>query len=582
MHDRIPQREDGIRRSRFSRWTAKAVTIADEAEDSRFMPTADLVMAEASHNRRYRSQVLSTILLVVAMVATLTTASVPSIAAQSAGQVPATSGALDAREFNIDGCGFRNNNEIGACTLPAGQFYPSAPNVNSIVSGGVCSPFGAVNNSSISSSGTPNDCLYENGVAYPADATTSPNGLLGDIFSGTDAFGHPDLPTGNYNFTNPTPTSSSVTCTTNAFVAQDAGGSNVPCGNQSTSAEAADWAIIEGWVVLPPTPTGLITLRVSNVGADATPRENYVAMMVSPDDNPANLQFVGESQTQFRVEAQVDLTTRTTTVGSATDALTCDSPIQYVRLYYFDNYVGGSASVTWSLDGGTSFSSIPTENLSNTNPRCSPEATPDQSLNNPIGTQVQVDVLANDPGAVPLDPTTVMIIDPATGLPVTSLVVPGEGEWVVDPVTGAITFIPEPGFTGNPTPVDYVVSDFDGTVAEPVSVTVTYLPEAQDDESLGNPPGPVTLDILGNDSDNLDPNSVALIDPATGLALAPGAPLVVPGEGTWTFDPATGEMTFTPEPGFTGNPTPVDYEVSDLDGNTVEATVTIGTVVFCV
>ena len=90
------------------------------------------------------------------------------------------------------------------------------------------------------------------------------------------------------------------------------------------------------------------------------------------------------------------------------------------------------------------------------------------------GTAVTIDVLANDE-ALNIDPTTVMIIDPATGLPVTSLVVPGEGTWDVDPVTGQITFTPEPGFQGDPTPVDYIATDVLGASIAPQSVTITYL-----------------------------------------------------------------------------------------------------------
>ena len=89
------------------------------------------------------------------------------------------------------------------------------------------------------------------------------------------------------------------------------------------------------------------------------------------------------------------------------------------------------------------------------------------------GTAVTIDVLANDQ-APNIDPTTVMIIDPATGLAVTSLVVPGEGTWDVDPVTGALTFTPEDGFTGDPTPVDYQVTNVLG-VTVTATATITYL-----------------------------------------------------------------------------------------------------------
>ena len=39
---------------------------------------------------------------------------------------------------------------------------------------------------------------------------------------------------------------------------------------------------------------------------------------------------------------------------------------------------------------------------------------------------------------------------------------------------GKVTFTPETGFTGNPKPVQYVVSDADKTKVEPATITVTY------------------------------------------------------------------------------------------------------------
>ena len=102
-----------------------------------------------------------------------------------------------------------------------------------------------------------------------------------------------------------------------------------------------------------------------------------------------------------------------------------------------------------------------------------------------------------------------MIIDPATGLPVASLVVPGEGTWDVDPVTGAITFTPEPGFLGDPTPIGYSVDDVSGNTVES-TVAITYLdPEPiPSDENLNNVAGTaVTVDVLANDGD-VDPTTV--------------------------------------------------------------------------
>ena len=198
-----------------------------------------------------------------------------------------------------------------------------------------------------------------------------------------------------------------------------------------------------------------------------------------------------------------------------------------------------------------------------------PSATDDESLDNPVGSPVTIDVLANDGD---IDPTTVAIddpnYDPATG----TLVVPGEGTWDVDPATGAITFVPEPGFTGDPTPISYTASDDEGNEVG-ADVVVTYTDEVPPDENLDNLPGTaVMVDILANDG-NVDPSTVILIDPETGLPVT--GDLVVPGEGTWSVDPATGALTFTPEPGFVGDATPVAYQVENEFGETVGASAVV-------
>jgi len=69
---------------------------------------------------------------------------------------------------------------------------------------------------------------------------------------------------------------------------------------------------------------------------------------------------------------------------------------------------------------------------------------------------------------------TVMLIDPVTGEPVKTLTVPGEGEWVVDPVTGDVTFTPEPGFTADPTPVQYTVMDTTGLLSNLSTLAIDY------------------------------------------------------------------------------------------------------------
>ena len=188
------------------------------------------------------------------------------------------------------------------------------------------------------------------------------------------------------------------------------------------------------------------------------------------------------------------------------------------------------------------------------------------------GTPVTVAVDANDGNGEPLDLASVNIIG-STGAG-QSLVVPGEGTWSVNTTTGDITFTPEAGFTGSPTPITYMVNDVAGNTSSAATVTLTDMapPVAVDDVDVFNGTT-VTVAVDANDGNGepLDPASVNI----TGSAGA-GQPLVVPGEGIWSVNTATGDITFTPEVGFTGPPTPITYTVNDVAGNTSgAATVTL-------
>ncbi|WP_370627636.1 Ig-like domain-containing protein [Algoriphagus sp. NBT04N3] len=204
-----------------------------------------------------------------------------------------------------------------------------------------------------------------------------------------------------------------------------------------------------------------------------------------------------------------------------------------------------------------------------------PVASNDSSTGNTTGEAVTVDVLANDVTGDAVDPTTVQIVGTANaGDP---LVVAGEGEWTINLVTGAITFTPAEGFTGDPTPIQYTVQDGEGNTSNAATVTVEYdqfAPVANDDQKLSQPAGAVTLNVTDNDTDannDLDVSTVDL-DPSTaGIQTS----YVVAGQGEWTVD-ALGNVTFTPESGFTLDPTPISYTVNDATGLTSnEATITI-------
>ncbi len=106
-------------------------------------------------------------------------------------------------------------------------------------------------------------------------------------------------------------------------------------------------------------------------------------------------------------------------------------------------------------------------------------------------------------------------------------------------------------------------------------------PLAASDDATSMPQNvTVTLDLLGNDVagddgtgvvGTLDETSVVFTSPD---ATDGGRTLVVAGEGTWTVN-ADGTVTFDPETAFTGEATPVAYEVTDSFGNTTEARIRV-------
>lgn len=192
------------------------------------------------------------------------------------------------------------------------------------------------------------------------------------------------------------------------------------------------------------------------------------------------------------------------------------------------------------------------------------------------GQSVTLDVLANDtPGDAALNPATVQIA--GTSSPGASLTVPGEGIWSVNTSNGEITFTPEAGFIGNPTPIQYFVKDINGFASNLATVTVTYPtgPTAVDDFETTDVDVAVDIDVLNNDiagSTAIDATTVSFIS-----GTEPNASTV----GVFTVNASTGEVTFTPANGYAGIAT-IDYQVCDAnnlcDIATVEVTIVAGTV----
>ncbi len=199
---------------------------------------------------------------------------------------------------------------------------------------------------------------------------------------------------------------------------------------------------------------------------------------------------------------------------------------------------------------------------------------------------VTLDVVADDQnGTFPLDPSTVELnpasVQGAMGTDtdgdgdIDQVVVPGEGTWSVDPVTGAVTFTPNTGYIGDPTPIEYTVTDTQGN-GTTATIAINYPPVANPDANNSLPLGETAvLDPLSNDQQTslaLDPTTVSLVVPAgaTNIVTDADGDIVgfdVPGEGTWSVDTTTGKVTFVPDAALAGDPTPVLYTVKETGGD---------------
>ena len=174
------------------------------------------------------------------------------------------------------------------------------------------------------------------------------------------------------------------------------------------------------------------------------------------------------------------------------------------------------------------------------------------------------------------------LVDPATGLitEATSVTVAGEGTYTIKPSTGEVSFVPEPSFTGTANGVTVSLSapvgrNKDGVVqpeyiksAEakytPTVTPITVTPTDKVSADVQNVPQTQTPTFdLSNDK-TAEITSKKLVDPATGQP-TDETTVTVAGEGSYTIDPTTGAVTFTPEKDFVGT----------AKGVTVQATATI-------
>ena len=175
-----------------------------------------------------------------------------------------------------------------------------------------------------------------------------------------------------------------------------------------------------------------------------------------------------------------------------------------------------------------------------------------------------------------------------------TLTVPDQGVYTADATSGKITFDPAPTFVGKASPVTYGVRDTvrrtDGRVVHNLAtatagVSVSAVtPVAKDNWANTTVGHAVQVPVLGNDRPGAA--SAPLVPSSVRLKLGPGLPksstlssdgrtLTVTGRGVYAAR-SDGVVVVTPAPGFSGVVPTVGYTVSDSNGTTVSATVTVG------
>ena len=174
-----------------------------------------------------------------------------------------------------------------------------------------------------------------------------------------------------------------------------------------------------------------------------------------------------------------------------------------------------------------------------------------------VGAEIQTSPVAIPPGG------GLTLFTPQKLVP--EIEVTGEGIYRIDAAASTISFAPFPYFAGTPTPVTYVVVDVYGQTG-----TSTYSP------TVIKPPAPTALPVSSTGiSGQAQQQTVPLPAGATITLLDGATPVTtldIAGQGTYTLDVKSGVITFTPLPGYSGMPTPVVYELTDLYGQSVQST----------
>jgi gliding motility-associated-like protein len=243
------------------------------------------------------------------------------------------------------------------------------------------------------------------------------------------------------------------------------------------------------------------------------------------------------------------------------------------------NYNGNVPAITYTVSDGNGGTDIGILNVIVTSVNDAPLAT-DDSVTTQEDTPVSGNVLTNDTDA---EGNTLAVsqfeingvIYPAGS----TVAIPGVGSIVVNS-NGTFTFTPVANYNGTVPTINYTVTDGQGgSDSGALAITVAALndaPLAVNDNVTTFEDTPINGNVLANDSDP-DGNSLTVtqftIAGVTGTFTA-GTTATIPGVGTVVVN-ADGTFTFTPVTNYNGTVPAITYTVSDGNGGTDTADLTL-------
>jgi len=300
-----------------------------------------------------------------------------------------------------------------------------------------------------------------------------------------------------------------------------------------------EYGVTDGDVVVTTTVTVTVTNALPVLADDDT---------TTPAATPATVDVLAnDTDPNIPVTDQELVVTGAVADNGAISVVNPDGTVTVTPAAGFEGRI--TVTVTVSDGAGGSDTSTLTVTVGNAAP-----VAVDDERTTAYATPVVIDLLGNDTDANPGDAITV--VPGSVTTPVDGTGAPAGTVTVVD---GVATYMPAPGFSG-PVTFDYSVTDGTDTATASVTITVgNAAPVAGEDTAVTVSGRPVTIDVVGNDTDP-DGGELTIVEVSQ------------PSSGTVTV--VDGRLVYTPAPGFTGSVT-FTYELSDGQGGTTTGTVTV-------